>query len=95
MADKSKCNKCGKDVYWFTSKKTGKNYPCSSDSPTDFHSQTCGKTPVGGGQTTIIPSSATAMDIAKTLVEINDKLKELTPIKAILDTILTHLVENP
>ena len=48
MVDKSICNRCGKEIEWHTSKKTGKKYPVNPGTkPGDenyFHSSTCSKT---------------------------------------------------
>ena len=44
-----KCRDCDADIYWFTSKRTGRAYPCNvakvnnewHTTPVDLHSKTC------------------------------------------------------
>ena len=37
MQDSSTCKTCGATIFWFESKRTGKSYPCNSNSARDFH----------------------------------------------------------
>jgi hypothetical protein len=38
MSDSSKCRRCGAEIFWRKSQRTGRSYPVNSpDNPRDFH----------------------------------------------------------
>jgi hypothetical protein len=83
MDNTSKCNRCGRVVFWHTS-KAGRKYPCDSDDRRNFHVCTAADPkppapkPAPLTPQTVAPKPATpASDVERRLTWLEDQVRGL------------------
>ena len=86
----SECKKCGQELEWPISKKTGKPYPINAGTKPGmdnyFHSSTCGKTT----QSSDLPIQ-TADKVDNGLRDVVDAIKDLTQVMKSIEMSLANI----